>query len=301
MLSHISEMEEMMSTIDLHIHSNISTDGDLAPAAIVHMAKSSGLQVIAITDHNSVRGVRPGMEAAESDGIILIPGIEIDSLFGDLNLHILGYNIDIEDPAFEEIEKEAFRQEEEYFPRLVRRLQELGYHVREEDVIEYVSTPVPCEEDVGAYLIHSMENQDDMRLQAYREGGAQSDNPYFNFYLDFCTYGKPAYIERQYPNLGSVIQIIKDSGGIPVLAHPGESLPGPDKQLPLIINDGILGIEVYSSYHSPQMTQYFQQKAVENDLIVTCGSDFHGKNKPAIALGSVDCEGLETQILQSLC
>ncbi len=289
-----------MSTIDLHIHSDASTDGDLTPAAIVRMAKDRNLQAIAITDHNSVRGVRPGIKAAESEGIILIPGIEIDCLFGDLNLHILGYNIDIEDPAFEEIERGAIKQDEEYFPRLVLRLQELGFNVREEDVIEYVSTPVPCEEDVGAYLIQSIENQGDLRLGAYREGGIRSDNPYFNFYLDFCTYGKPAYNERQYPDLGSVAQLIKDSGGIPILAHPGESLPDPDNQLPLIINDGILGIEVFSSYHSIQLTRYFQNYADENGLLVTCGSDFHGKNKPAIALGSVECEGYESKILHGL-
>lgn len=289
-----------MSSIDLHIHSNASIDGDLTPSAIVHMAKGSNLQAIAITDHNSVRGVRPGLIAAKLEGIKLIPGIEVDCLFGDLNLHVLGYNIDIEDPAFEEIEKGAIRQEEEYFPRLVDRLQELGFHVNPEDVIEFASTPVPCEEDVGAYLIHSEENQTDLRLQSYSEGGIRSDNPYFNFYLDFCTYGKPAFIERQYPDLSTVAQIIKDTGGIPVLAHPGESLPDPDNQIPSIVNDGILGIEVYSSYHSPQMTRYFKQKADEIDLIITCGSDFHGKNKPAITLGSVECEGYESQILQGL-
>ncbi len=289
-----------MSTIDLHIHSNVSTDGDLTPAAIVHMAKDRNLQAIAITDHNSIRGVKPGLEAADSFGIRLIPGIEIDCLFRGLNLHVLGYNIDFENPAFTEIEKGAIEQEKLYFPRLVKRLQDLGFHIQGNDVIEYVAAPIPCEEDVGEYLLHSTKNRDDLRLLPYREGGTRDDNPLFNFYLDFCSYGKPAYIERQYPDLHSIAQIITDSGGIPILAHPGESLPDPDKLLQPVIKEGILGIEAFSSYHTPEMTRYFKSKADELDILFTCGSDFHGKNKPAISLGSVECEGLESQILHGL-
>jgi len=289
-----------MRSIDLHIHSSFSSDGEFSPGEIVKMSKKMGLQVISITDHNSIKGVKPGMEAAEAVGLTLIPGIEIDCLFDDLNLHVLGYNIDIENPAFLAIEKNAIEQEFAFFPKLITRLQELGFHVQQEDVLKFVSKPIPCEEDVGEYLIHSAKNRDDLRLLPYREGGTRDDNPLFNFYLDFCSYGKPAYIDRQYPELGSVVQIITDSGGIPILAHPGESLPDPDKLLQPVIKEGILGIEVFSSYHTPEMTRYFKSKADELDILFTCGSDFHGKNKPAIALGSVECSGMEAHILQGL-
>jgi len=290
----------MMRSIDLHIHSSVSSDGEFSPGEIVKTSKKMGLQVISITDHNSIRGVKPGLEAADSFGIRLIPGIEIDCLFRGLNLHVLGYNIDIENPAFTEIEKWAIEQEKLYFPRLVKRLEDLGFHIQGDDVIEYVAAPIPCEEDVGAFLLNSIENQDDQRLLPYRKGGTRSDNPLFNFYLDFCTKEKPAYIERQYPELGSVVQIITDSGGIPILAHPGESLPDPDKLLQPVIKEGILGIEAFSSYHTPEMARYFKNKADELDILFTCGSDFHGKNKPAIALGSVECSGMEAHILQGL-
>ena len=290
----------MMRSIDLHIHSSVSSDGEFSPGEIVKTSKKMGLQVISITDHNSIRGVKPGLEAADSFGIRLIPGIEIDCLFRGLNLHVLGYNIDIENPAFTEIEKWAIEQEKLYFPRLVKRLEDLGFHIQGDDVIEYVAAPIPCEEDVGAFLLNSIENQDDQRLLPYRKGGTRSDNPLFNFYLDFCTKEKPAYIERQYPELGSVVQIITDSGGIPILAHPGESLPDPDKLLQPVIKEGILGVEAFSSYHTPEMARYFKNKADELDILFTCGSDFHGKNKPAIALGSVECSGMEAHILQGL-
>jgi len=290
----------MMRSIDLHIHSSVSSDGEFSPGEIVNMSKKMGLQVISITDHNSIKAVKPGMEAAESFGLTVIPGIEIDCLFDDLNLHILGYNIDIKNPTFVEIEKDAIEQEKKYFPRLITRLQELGFHIQENAVRNLTDTPIPCEEDVGAYLLNSVKNQGDQRLLPYREGGTRSDNPLFNFYLDFCTRGKSAYIERQYPDLRSVVQIIIESGGIPILAHPGESLPDPNKQLQSVVNEGISGIEVFSSYHSSDMTQYYMDKADELTLLMTCGSDFHGKNKPAISLGSVECEGLESQILHGL-
>ena len=290
----------MMRSIDLHIHSSVSSDGEFSPGEIGIVSMKMGLQVISITDHNSIRGVKPGLGAADSFGIRLIPGIEIDCLFRGLNLHVLGYNIDIENPAFTEIEMGAIEQEQLYFPRLVKRLQDLGFHIQGDDVVEYVAVPIPCEEDVGAFLLNTIENQDDPRLLPYRKGGTRSDNPLFNFYLDFCTKEKPAYIERQYPELGSVVQIITDSGGIPILAHPGASLPDPDKLLQPVIKEGILGIEVFSSYHTPEMTRYFKNKADELDILFTCGSDFHGKNKPAIALGSVECAGMESHILQGL-
>ncbi|MEA3327126.1 MAG: PHP domain-containing protein [Chloroflexota bacterium] len=289
-----------MSAIDLHIHSSVSSDGEFSPGEIVNMSKKRGLQVISITDHNSIRGVKPGLEAAASVGITLIPGIEIDCLFDDLNLHILGYNIDIENPAFLKIEKAAIVQEKEYFPRLITRLQELGFNIQKNDVLKHSSTLIPCEEDVGAYLIDSAENLGDIRLLPYREGGTRSDNPLFNFYLDFCTRGKSAYIERQYPDLRSIVQIIIEAGGIPILAHPGESLPDPDKELHPIVKEGILGFEAFSSYHTPEMSQYFMDQAEEFGILVTCGSDFHGKIKPAISLGSVECKGLESQILKGL-
>jgi len=123
-----------MSAIDLHIHSAVSSDGEFSPGEIVKMSKNMGLQVISITDHNSIKGVKPGMEAAESFGITVIPGIEIDCLFDDHNLHILGYNIDVKNPTFVEIEKAAIEQEKKYFPRLITRLQELGFHIQENAV-----------------------------------------------------------------------------------------------------------------------------------------------------------------------
>ncbi len=94
--------------------------------------------------------------------------------------------------------------------------------------------------------------------------------------------------------------MITQAGGLPVLAHPGESLHTPEDQLPALFKMGIAGIEAFSSYHTPEIADYYVEKARAYGVSLTCGSDFHGKNKPEIALGSVECQGLEREIIESV-
>lgn len=289
-----------MSSIDLHIHSVVSADGEFSPEQILSMSEVRELRAISITDHNNINGARQALEAVSRYRIAVIPGIEIDCAFRGLNLHVLGYGIDIEDPAFYEIEKNAIEEERSVFPRFISRLHELGFIISVDDVLRNSPLAIPAPEYVGEVLLKSPENQHDERLKPYREGGSKSDMPYFNFYLDFCTKGKPAYLERHYPDLSSITHIIDQSGGISVLAHPGDSLSVPDEQLLPILEAGVSGIEVFSSYHTPDVTSYYWDKAREYEVKMTCGSDFHGKNKPTIALGSVECDGLDDKILNEL-
>jgi len=114
-----------MNIIDLHMHSSISSDGEVSPQHIVEMGHKKGLRVMSLTDHNSVRGVSSAIETARSYGITMIPGIEIDCVFQNINLHVLGYGIDIEDHAFVHIEEAANIQEWSVFTKMIIRLQEL--------------------------------------------------------------------------------------------------------------------------------------------------------------------------------
>lgn len=288
-----------MNSIDLHVHSSFSLDGELSPEQIVAQSQRGGLEVISITDHNSVKAVRPAQEVAIDLEIHVISGIEIDCTHGDLHLHVLGYGIDVLNPAFPRIEETALEQERAYVPRLIRRLNDLGFAIDEVEVLRASST-IPTPEFVAEYLLQRPEYMDDERLLAYRSDGSRGDMPYFNFYRDFCAEGKPAYIEKQWPELGSVVNVIRGTGGIPILAHPGASLRNPEKQLPVLLEAGVAGIEAFSSYHSPETTQYYLEKAERYGIGVTCGSDFHGKNKPTIALGSVECNGHSQQIIDFL-
>ena len=199
---------------------------------ILALSAEKELSVISVTDHNSITGVKHALEIAHRFGITVLPGIEIDCICQGLNLHVLGYNIDVEQAVFVELEQAALAQEYAFFPRFITRLQELGFIIHEQEVLESCSYGIPAPEFVAEVLLHAPENFHDARLLPYRAGGARSEMPYVNFYRDYCTKGKPAYIEKQYPDLGHVIQLITESGGVPVLAPPGESLDQSEEQLP---------------------------------------------------------------------
>lgn len=287
-----------MSTVDLHVHSSISSDGEFTPAAVVEKARAHGVTMLSVTDHNSVRGVAEAVGAAGD--MNLIAGTEIDCLFQGLNLHILGYGIDIGSPAFAGIERVATEQESRAFPIMLRKLRELGFVVDEEAVRNHTDAEVPVAEDIAEIMLADEACSTDARLDPYRPGGAKSDMPFVHFYYDWCAMGKPAHAEKHFPALESVIRAIVDAGGIPVLAHPGASIPDVGSTLPRIISAGIEGIEVFSSYHTEEQTDVFLAASRSHDLLITCGSDFHGKTKPRIRIGSTDTRGLDSEIIDSM-
>jgi len=172
---------------------------------------------MSLTDHNSVRGVRSALEAARLCGINLISGIEIDCVFQDINLHVLGYSIDIEDRAFIEIEEAAKDQERSVFTKLIIRLQHMGFKIQSDDVRKASPMSIPSPEFIGEFLLSRSENESDSRLDPYRPGGVRFDMPYFNFYRDFCTRDKPAYIESVIPSCQPLLMSFKNQEVFPFL------------------------------------------------------------------------------------
>ncbi len=110
-----------------------------------------------------------------------------------------------------------------------------------------------------------------------------------NFYWDFCSQGKPAYVPIQFLGLNEAIQLIRKARGIAVLAHPGINIGKDQKILEGIVSSGIDGLEVYSSYHDESMVAFYVKQAEKFYILKTMGSDFHGKTKPAIKLGCMSC------------
>ena len=141
----------------------------------------------------------------------------------------------------------------------------------------------------GEALLKDERYVDHDLLKPYRSGGSRSDNPYVNFYWDYYAQGKTCYTEVIFPSLEKTIQLIKDHGGVAVLAHPGNNLKGKFDIFDEMVEKGLQGVECFSSYHSLETNDYFYQKAKELNLLFTCGSDFHGKTKPAIHLGENGC------------
>ena len=166
---------------------------------------------------------------------------------------------------------------------------QLGFDLKKEQLDALSSNGVYTGEMFGEALLKDERYVDHELLKPYRSGGSRSDNPYVNFYWDYYAQGKPCYTEVIFPSLEKTIQLINDHGGVAVLAHPGNNLKGKFDIFNEMVEKGLQGVECFSSYHSLETNDYFYQKAKELDLLYTCGSDFHGKTKPAIHLGENGC------------
>lgn len=276
-----------MKNIDLHIHSNISNDGDFSPAELMKMCSKAGIKTAALADHNSVRGVAEAIKEGEKFGVKVIPAIEIDCTYKEYNLHVLGYNIDYNNKIFEKIEKNVFEQELKAGDKRMALVKEAGIFFDEEKVRKLSYDGTITGEMIGEAAIEDERNRENPLITLYLEGGTRSNNPYVNFYWDWCSKGKPAYVPIKYITLKEVIDIIHKTGGKAVLAHPNNNIGMNEEIFKEIAAEGIEGVEVFSSYHSKENAEFFLKMAEKYNVSVTCGSDFHGKTKPAIKLGEM--------------
>ncbi len=286
----------MSKIIDLHMHTNISSDGDFSPEELLRQVKESGLKIIAIADHNSARAIKPARPFAETYGIQLIPAIELDALYHGRILHILGYNIDPTDEALLANDLAVRKLELENSSVLMDKVAALDIHFDREAVLAISAEGIVVAEMIAEIALADPRNDNHPLLLPLRPGGARSDNPYVNFYWDICAQGKPAFVPMTYISLEEAITLITKAGGVPVFAHPGNNI-GRNREMAIdIMSYGLKGIEAYSSYHDAETTQFYLELANELDVFVTVGSDYHGKNKPAITLGGVEVENEEALI-----
>ncbi|WP_291652420.1 PHP domain-containing protein [Clostridium sp.] len=286
-----------MSKIDLHMHSCFSDDGEYTPEEIIDRAIKNNVKIISISDHNSVKAVERALKYSKYKDITVIPGIEIDCTFNDINLHLLGYNIDYKENDFYKIEEDILIQEKNASKEKIRLIKEYtGLNICEDDVLERSSNGVVTGELIAEILLEDNENINSAILKPYLEGGSRSDMPYVNFYWDYFAQGKPAYVPIKFISLKEAIKLIHKHGGQAVIAHPGNNLRENLDIIDELIKEGIDGIEVFSSYHTKEQINYFYTKALKNNIIITCGSDFHGKTKPNIEIGKFKFEPKDISI-----
>ncbi|NLL77851.1 MAG: PHP domain-containing protein [Clostridiales bacterium] len=275
------------------MHSYYSDDGEYSPAQLVQKCKECSISTMSITDHNCVRAISEGCRAAEEAGIRFLPGIEIDCTFQGINLHVLGYGIDYTSHDFYLLEKNADEQHLRASLQMLLSTQELGFHITENDMAKLAENKYWKDRWTGEMfaeiLLSRPEYMDHPLLLPYRSGGERGDNPYVNFYWDYYAQGKVCYAEVTYPSLEQTIETIHGNGGIAILAHPGINLRGRYELLCPILEKGLDGIEVFSSYHDAPDIEYFLGKSREFHLLTTCGSDFHGKTKPTTRVGQSNC------------
>jgi len=278
-----------MSTVDLHIHSCFSEDGEYSPGALVQMCSDEGISLMAIADHNTVAGVEEAIKKAEQLQMRCYPAIEIDCTYDGINFHVLGYEMDYKSTDFHAIEENVRKQCASTSKERLQLINKLGFSLTEKDLTEIAGNTYWNEYWTGdifaEVLLGKSEYAASEILKPYRIGGARSDNPFVNFYWDYCSQGKPCYVEIKFPNIKKVIDMIHDNNGTAILAHPGVNLKGRYEMLDRLLPLGLDGIEAFSSYHNVAVTKYFYNKAMEMGITATRGSDFHGKTKPSIKLG----------------
>lgn len=276
----------MAESVDLHIHSSKSSDGDFSPSHIVHLAKEEGLRAISITDHDTVAAYPEALNIGEEIGLEVIPGVELTTLFADREFHLLLFFVDWKREIVKELVKEVADRRCIEAKDRVNKLQKLGFAIEWEEVLQESAPNPPLGVTIAQVLLKKAENNDPL-LEKYLDDANKMYAPYL-FYKDYFADGRPASVPRQNVNLKDVLALAPQTRGVPVLAHPGAPFERVTKEdLEVLKGLGLQGLEVYTSYHDASMAAYYKGLAETLDLVPTAGSDFHGRIKPQVPFGSL--------------
>lgn len=273
--------------IDLHIHSDKSSDGDCSPFHLICLAREEGLKAIAISDHDTVAAYPEALRIGKEEGVEIIPSIELTTLFDGREFHLLLPFVDWKNTVLkgliDQVAESRFLEARER----VEKLRDLGFDITWEDVMRESGSLPPLGVTIAQAVLEKPGNNGDPNLKEYLEGRNKLFAPYF-FYRDYFAEGKPAAVPRRNIALLEVLKVAPQTGGVPVLAHPGAPFQRVNKDdLAELRSKGLEGIEVYTSYHDAPMAELYRTWAEEYGLVPTAGSDFHGRIKPHVAFGSV--------------
>lgn len=260
-----------MNFVDLHTHS-VFSDGTFTPEKLVSLAVEKKLCAIALTDHDTVAGVSRCMEAGKKYGLEVIPGIEFSTEYKGKDIHIVGLDIDLSDPVFLNHLTTFQKERDRRNAIMIEKMAADHIPISIEKMQEAFGCNVWTRANFGRYLIDC--------------GIVSTMEEAFRLYIgDDCPYYEP---KVKIPS-EKAVQIIRENGGIPILAHPFSYHM--EKQeirslIRLLKPHGLIGMEAFYSTHSTANTDTALQMIREFGLAPSGGSDFHGSNKPHIDLGS---------------
>lgn len=262
-------MSQRLSKVDLHIHSTTS-DGVLTPSEVVCLALEREMNVIALTDHDTLGGVAEAQQAAASTRLEVIAGVEVSSEGEWGDLHILGYYVDPENGPLQDMMQAMQNARLGRARKMVQRLGKLGMPLEWEEVQALAGG-----ESVGRpHVARALLNR----------GYVVTLQDAFDRFL---ANGGPAYVPRLKLTPSQVIQAIVEAGGVAALAHPGHYWTALEL-LSEFVGYGMRGLEVYYPNHSPAEIEVLLRLCREHGLIATGGSDFHGPGfEEGAPLGSV--------------
>ena len=259
--------------IDLHCHSTAS-DGLLKPQELVARAAANGVEILALTDHDGVSGLAEARTKAESQGVRFVDGVEISVTWEGSTVHIVGLQIDPEDPVLRS-GLESIRE---------------GRATRAEKMGEALAAAGVPDSFAGAKTYAenpSLISRSHFARHLVKTGLAPDVKSVFQRYL---VKGKPGFVPHQWASLGDAVSWIRASGGIAVVAHPGRynfSKPELHAFLAEFRDCGGAGIEVVTGSHSPEQYFEFARIAREFGFTASRGSDYHGKGESRADLGTL--------------
>lgn len=250
---------------DLHIHTYYS-DGVFSPEKIVDTAIDVGLQVIALTDHDNVLSYKVAKDYLKKenkeDKLEIIQGVEINTLYKNYEVHILGYFMDTKNSDFQNLLKTQQQARVKQTKEIINLLSKKeGIKIKFEDIKKQVAEGG----SIGRPHI----------AKAITNAGGTSN--VIEAYAKYIHDDSPVYIRRKTVSPHDAVEIIYDAGGIPVIAHPHD-IDIAESLIKELMSYGLRGIEAYHRKHSPACVEYFSSMAEELGLIVTGGSDFHAPN-----------------------
>lgn len=256
--------------IDLHTHSTAS-DGTFSPGDLVNKAVSKKLKVLAITDHDTVAGLEEAKKAAQNQDIIFIPGIELNIQWPTGEFHLLGLGLKQISDDLNSIITYLQRQRETRNQKIVELLNKDGFEMTMTELIDRFET-----ESIGRPHIAQM-----MVEKGYVKQRQQA-------FDNFLGKGRKYYVDRAGADLSMASKAIKNSGGVPVHAHPLSlylSINTLETTMEEIKSKGVMGLEAYHPAIRVSQGQQLEKIARKLDMFVTAGSDYHGKVRADRHLG----------------
>jgi predicted metal-dependent phosphoesterase TrpH len=257
--------------VDLHLHSACS-DGSLTPTEIVHTAANIGLTGIALTDHDTLQGLPEAVTAAADRGIRFIGGTELSVLWKDQSMHMLVYFLKPEPGPLQDRMEElrVWRQQRNH--HIATRLQELGLEVSMEEVTDEAGGGVIGRPHFAGVLI--------------KKGYVASVPEAFDRYL---ASGRSAYVSRKRLSAAEAIELSRQSGAVPVIAHPHTlNLRAEEFATGFadLVSQGLGGIEAHYGEYTPTMRSRIAAICSDLGIVATGGSDYHGRYKPHLEIGT---------------
>lgn len=259
-------------TFDLQSHS-LHSDGALAPRELVAAARSAGVELLALTDHDTVDGIDEAARAAADTGLSLVRAIEVSALdAGEHDLHILGYQIDHRDPVLFERLRGYRTERERRAEAMAQALRDLGFAVDEQMLRERAQRGASIgRPHLAAAVVSEPANAARLAAEGCLEPSA--------FLVAYLIEGKPGFRPRAAPSVPESIDAIHDAGGVAVWAHPFWDVTAPREVLDAIDRfhqAGLDGVECFYPTHTREQTGLLAEHCARLGLLRTGSADFHG-------------------------